>query len=156
MVIYHSAQNFETQIALITQIDSGCENQCNRWNLCLHWFYILPYFLKWILIFAFSIKSFDMIYRIRSYPVNPVWNFHFLDGSSILCNILLFSIISRPHHIIGHSPGTIFQSLYRIFRKNISHPFLSSGYSCLSGRLYSKRHDFAIKYKYELQSYPML
>ena len=33
MVIGHSALNFETQITLITQIDSGCENQC---NLCLH------------------------------------------------------------------------------------------------------------------------
>ena len=30
MVIDHSALNFETQITLITQIDSGCENQCNR------------------------------------------------------------------------------------------------------------------------------
>ncbi len=29
MVIGHSALNFETQITLITQIDSGCENQCN-------------------------------------------------------------------------------------------------------------------------------
>jgi tRNA A37 methylthiotransferase MiaB len=33
MAIYHNARNFETQITLITQIDSGCENQC---NLCLH------------------------------------------------------------------------------------------------------------------------
>ena len=30
MVIAHSALNFETQITLITQIDSGCENQYNR------------------------------------------------------------------------------------------------------------------------------
>jgi len=29
MVISYSARNFETQITLITQIDSGCENQCN-------------------------------------------------------------------------------------------------------------------------------
>ena len=29
MVIDHSARNFKTQITLITQIDSGCENQCN-------------------------------------------------------------------------------------------------------------------------------
>jgi len=33
MVIDHSVRNFETQITLITQIDSGCENQC---NLCLN------------------------------------------------------------------------------------------------------------------------
>ena len=46
--------------------------------------------------------------------------------------LIFFFFRSSQDRIIlsGHSHGTIFQSLYRIFRKNISHPFMSSEYSC--------------------------